>query len=1506
MELARFISSWTFLLCSNSLERCWYMPSIFPVLFGLKDRSQTDIVYWIGKALQHRMTELEKERLERNAIRKQLFTIRDQELEKPKLRQDAKLLENIQLELELLTQALPDYVQFSKGQNQLQQLKIAKLMVGAAYERKKSLIPHKSQLKTNRNIRQLAERVDDITLDVDIANIIDHCLQYVVAPRDILDLAEFIKNNGSYDIAVDVAMKAIPILNSMKEELRSFYSLKVARSLKTTEKKRIENAKKEPSPELLSEIEELNQKIDNWEWEIYADDLRSTDAIEECIKSIAEFVIRATVDYKRRILTKQENIKNLNGTEPLTTKELSTLSNLDNLIKSKLDSLLVDNVVDNPNHMKKIADLVLNLNELDHIPFIGEKIRERISVITEEIKELDSKLKKLKELTEIREKCTKEWKELDPMVESELSDIEFETKLEKVLNPDYKTGFRQYDLDIKIIKFCLSSVYKRRDDFEKAIQEEDIENPTPEQVIVEKRNNFATEISLTIDDVENPYHLYSIAKFVKKNNDGDRVKEIGEKCQARVEYINKLKDERAPFANELDELLGEQKDLLERNREVPEKMVARIEELEASIQSLPPFPGYASLHYRREFEELNLNVVRVMTNAILDKKVELEKKIAIIYENTHPSEIDHKQIEKERKTIQVRIKDLAKECIRSFSNPSYLLKFLKDMRKRNESELVVQVCSKIIDSILEIKELRKVRKPIVLKIDEANAEIQELISKKKDPSDEKIQHLENLKKELEFLPPFPHFADVYSSSSEDMILFKALHSSMDTSLSNERALEKSIKTQIYFDRVSVDWMKISDQRDHARQLINDVIDKVLQHIIDPKNLIKILKVAVQYPVTWVITPLANKALELLRKLEQTRAEKEQLLSQIEVLETEKTNLASRKRTLPDAVLADLENMKRISENTEYPPFLKNADQHNSMFNDIFMLISDYIFKQKKKLSKKIETNEDEWTQEYIDEMVASLESSEVEIIEILTSCQDPTTSYKICNSLKTTYKEYGACITLGRATMDILGELQKRKVDTEKKEGKRKKLLEEERELESARKQLSSSAKRRLRMLEVLHKLSKYEPEYKQDHNDYPSKILELALLLIFCPVDEFEEYERASEMDEYITSENVEQKRAELQEITSNVVSFCLEYISEFDHLINICKKLKERKQFVHCITVGTACEAIIQEFWGILASQQECRDEFEMYDQERIKILFGREDGDDSPIPPELEGNWRRTKKIVSELKPPKYTEEDLNAYLLEVADLVEFAADAENLDRVLQEQVILAFRAETTMERWEKVRNVTPDDQWDYIKSSLVEEVLKQEGGDDEKVRMLLKDELYDHCLKIFPKPTGDASQLTLLEELYEAIETKRPDLLEKTIVVIGRYLTFYFANFDFNTMDHLLDRLQKRFPSVLPVLYKKSLRVPLQFISPGQYDSIVRCLRTLKTRLKSIGKDNEWSIFYDDFVKEFSTKKKLMQMVVLLQDSRISFQDFSLGKKEEVGNKRKRRSSKGKSKKKRKKD
>eukprot|EP01129_Flabellula_baltica_P013316 TRINITY_DN6152_c0_g1_i1.p1 TRINITY_DN6152_c0_g1~~TRINITY_DN6152_c0_g1_i1.p1 ORF type:complete len:1480 (+),score=461.28 TRINITY_DN6152_c0_g1_i1:13-4452(+) len=1446
--------------------------------FLAKSKKEYEMAYYVGEHSLKTLEVLEEDRKERKRRSDYLFDLEGEQKKLGRFHQDLELLNQITLEREIVNK-MPGFMLLGENEIQNLALRTILLMVETAFDRKKDIV---AALERDR------KTIDDFGLDDKIKEVLDKFVPMLQAPPHILRVTELVRSNNAYDLCFDILENIFPLLNDLKRTLKERKELEVKQSVLEKEKKQYEKRKTQFPAEKDELLQSVTEELKSNPIPYYGGlDLNSIDDIEKQGFEVAKQILRSAVSLKQTSLSKRKALDEGKRMDKMTKKEVFYLdpTTINDLINQKIKYCLRSENINDPNHMLELARIFSETKETEFIPIVGEKLREALKRIASTKEEKEEKKANFERYKEMREEAWNKWETLDPEVEQEYYKITFDFLIEKQTTPSYATLSKQKleDLDLNILKFMLDSIYDRRDNFLKSNEASD--NPLTGKFLEEKKKSFQQEVVDITYEVQNPHHLYKIAKHIHQRNDSEIVRLIGEKCQNITAEVDAMRLVRAPLTAKKNELEEEKADLESRNRTFPASKEIELSDVSSELMGLPEWPVYADLFDYNEFDELNLEVVRLMTSAILDNKKALEDSIAKMFKEMNPKLIDHEGIERDREEIEDRIKSLTKECIDRFENPEYLLKFLNDMHARKETQIVIEVCNKCVNSINEITDKRNERRPIILEIEKLKEDIEEGKKKKKN-FPEKLIKVQELEIKLKSLPQWPHFADVYDGNQYDKTLLSSLSNALISSLEFEDQTEEKIAKEYFYDRTAVDPEKTRQMRETARTMIDDMVDLCLDNIKNPYHLYEIIEKCMKKNKDYLVVKMGEGMFKVLNELEKQREKRDKLQTQIDILSEEEELLSARKRTLAADVMADLEKMREMNRNAQYPDYLTNTTDLSKLSDKLTNLLLSCVFNCKRDLEKKIEEDR-ELTEDRIYELqVEQNNTVDMCIRTILTYMDNPIQLIDSCKFLKDR-KEYDAAYSLGNHCYQKIDELISVRSKREKEEAARDKLLKEEKQLDERRKQLSPKDKKRLRALDMNRRLFVKLPPYYRPNVDYDELSLRLANIMIFGAVEESENYIEKAGSNDDITADELEQKQAEHEEKIKQIVDGCLKYISNIKNLITLASSLLQRRLFIHAISAGKRCEVIIQQKWGELVERQHLKDKFDELDQERLKILVSQT-FDDAPskveIPEDLKKKIKKAKKAIETLPELDFDGDDLNRYLLEISDVVVQAAHAEDLFEIILEQKILAFKADTSIERWDQVRNITRDvAEWDRIKQDLVVYVLKRDDKPREKCELLLRDGLYKHCLDIFPKPSGEEDELDLLYRVYDTIEENEPELLEESIQIIARYMRFYFARHKYTDLTRILDRVQRRFPSIIIGLYSQAVDLVLVNLLQSQYADFVQCMQDLKNRLEEVNKLDDWNEFADKFSKKHKGKKRLMQMMEFLNDGTFDIAELRPRKK-----------------------
>src|SRR3990167_10982934 len=132
----------------------------------------------------------------------------------------------------------------------------------------------------------------------------------------------------------------------------------------------------------------------------------------------------------------------------------------------------------------------------------------------------------------------------------------------------------------------------------------------------------------------------------------------------------------------------------ERKREIEKKKLDDLNGLKKKLEALPKWPYFSSVKNSLEFEEVNLQLMKLMIISIMDSKLQLEKDIKKKIKETDPKKIDYERINQDRSQIQEKINHEIGKFLKYFYNPNQLISFSSEFVERGETDLVIQVAEK--------------------------------------------------------------------------------------------------------------------------------------------------------------------------------------------------------------------------------------------------------------------------------------------------------------------------------------------------------------------------------------------------------------------------------------------------------------------------------------------------------------------------------------------------------------------------------------------------------------------------------------------------------------------------------------------------------------------------------------------------------------------------------------------------------------------------------------------
>jgi hypothetical protein len=159
---------------------------------------------------------------------------------------------------------------------------------------------------------------------------------------------------------------------------------------------------------------------------------------------------------------------------------------------------------------------------------------------------------------------------------------------------------------------------------------------------------------------------------------------------------------------------------------------------------------------------------------------------------------------------------------------------------------------------------------------------------------------------------------------------------------------------------------------------------------------------------------------------------------------------------------------------------------------------------------------------------------------------------------------------------------------------------------------------------------------------------------------------------------------------------------IRSVPNFINLTQDLESRKEFGLVITVGQAGEKRID----FLRKELEERELLQLKQKELEDKVILQKDGPTDEQKKLMDGIKEALEKL-----PTEYDDKNtLDSWTLQLTTPVINAAKIEDNNDVLREQTTLAFKVQTTPERWNQVKMLTTDQEWDEVKKELVTYLMK----------------------------------------------------------------------------------------------------------------------------------------------------------------------------------------------------
>jgi len=813
---------------------------------------------------------------------------------------------------------------------------------------------------------------------------------------------------------------------------------------------------------------------------------------------------------------------------------------------------------------------------------------------------------------------------------------------------------------------------------------------------------------------------------------------------------------------------------------------------------------------------------------------------------------------------------------------------MKDMDNREEFTLTKAIADKAYKTIKELQGLQKERAPQEKELSEILTEKQNLwdnYKKKLEP--EKEERMLELQKTLLSLPVWPHFADLqdyayYNPAKREITTIAIL------SILRAEAKVSAMIKDINFGKKKLPKYqeeKLHEKKELIEQLKVSTLQCCVENVTNPRDIYMIIETVFQNFKTATI-PLLDIANYFFSRLHEQIAQSHQKLhieEMIKILKEEEAEAIQRKKPYDSNQITALQNelqaLINTSNFTAVP--ISSLTDLDELCHAMIELILNTSFDVIAELSKEIEAEGTK--KEEIESLKREKQEIEEKVVYLsLSNVKDPDKCLHFIQNLDDR-KMFEIVHQFGDKCLRILRDLTADQTETKKNSERRLELLKQKEVLDRQMKEMTKEDALHLRELIHSERMGEHLPHYRKEDKSLSTILLSLTKTWIESVARNEKCFEESIKANNDISKEEVEAQKDALKNNSALVLDKCLVQFSDITNFIELAKHLSEKKQFHLVIIVGRKAEEAIGRMMSDIEQKEDLENRNTELEQQILLFTFSASTGQFSKE--ELEEEKVTVQQKISQFPSFPFSIAELKDFNLELAEIMKTAARMEGATDILREQAIRSFKNNVTTERWDEVRGLCSFEEWAEIKKELVGYVLKQEDTDAQsKIQLLMKDELWVECITIFPYPRGEEGELAVLLDLYTQIEKNQPELLDKLLPVVSRYMKRYYQEFKFSEMDDLIDRVQLRYPAVMCALLSKAADMMMLNILPSQYASFVQCLKKFKDRIvHKLKRQEDWDHFFKEFQKKHKGKRRLMQMLNLIGDSSWDLSAFQAKRK-----------------------
>jgi hypothetical protein len=767
--------------------------------------------------------------------------------------------------------------------------------------------------------------------------------------------------------------------------------------------------------------------------------------------------------------------------------------------------------------------------------------------------------------------------------------------------------------------------------------------------------------------INGPASLQSLCETVARRNEYELVVCIAERAHAIIEDFVRAKEERTRLEVPLQILQQEQSDLATRKQQVlPAEKQKEMRRLEKALADLPPLKSYIDGNNMDQYENQHGQIALSVIRAALASKVPPPQPTSFGFgQQQQQPVIEHKPMSDER------IRQVLDQNLKYVKSPANLIQLANILN--NEHELCLYVGEICMNRLKELAREKEARRTPFLKYQRLLEEQGKLALLKKSLPADKQQELNNyvLENSLQSYL-IPRYADQGYEQLDNQT--KQINETILRALLRQKVLIVSelerIKAQELLhvkDESVMDEADEGESHEEARKkLLNEqrkeldkhivaVVDRVLEFVRNPYHLQSIgdreLKANGEYALVLRVGEHTQGAIE---QLNTERQEREKIRSQLAELEQEDEEIKelrkqskNKGKKMDDEKMALMEELQlKVSLMNESPSYqnLTAVDLADCHFNISSMMISAAVEardtedqklelsinsatseeqqKERQQERDRINREHDKRIESVVDRCIVYVRHPQY-VLQLLENMKRRNKKTSVSSVIsgdedENANNDLSLVLKLGRRVVDECLICEEKRHARDIPEQKVAILLEEQKELEVLRKNLTEQQQKELESLQA--KLEGKEltlPDYLIAANrksgvvsyDQISNWRFSALNKMIQTVAGMkQDLNEAIESAEGEVSSAAEKRATKLAELLVDILNLVKAALTNVNNLQTIVQDQYNRKEYALCVEMGKHTHQMIDKLRNRLADRVLPEQKYLLLEQEKERLFKQR----------------------------------------------------------------------------------------------------------------------------------------------------------------------------------------------------------------------------------------------------------------------------------------------------------